>query len=175
MVEKKWLSTISLILQKFAFPLFLLIIGGTAVLESMRITKKYPSSNWLAGPSGFMMIVGGILLLLFLIELVKAIKGFSFADVKVVETSAAEETEADAEDRINNRKMVISFLMLVAYVLILKYLGFAVSSVLYLAANLWILKNPPLRTIITVVVILVLLLFGAPQLGISLPRGIFGF
>ena len=173
MVEKKWLSTISLILQKFAFPLFLLIIGGTAVLESMRITKKYPSSNWLAGPSGFMMIVGGILLFLFLIELVKAIKGFSFADIKVAETAAEE--ESDPEERINNRKMVISFLMLVAYVLMLKYLGFAVSSVIYLAANLWILKNPPLRTIITVVVILVLLLFGAPQLGISLPRGIFGF
>ena len=75
----------------------------------------------------------------------------------------------------NTKKMVISFLLLVVYVLLLKYLGFAVSSVLYLGANLWILKNPPLRTIITVAVILLALLFGAPQLGISLPRGMLGF
>ena len=174
MAEKRWLSVTALILKKFAFPLFLLVIGGTAVLESMRITKKYPSDNWLAGPSGFMMIIGVILLLLFVIELVKALKGFSIPASSPEKVEAASDSK-NTEDAVNTKKMVISFLLLVVYVLLLKYLGFAVSSVLYLGANLWILKNPPLRTIITVAVILLALLFGAPQLGIALPRGMLGF
>lgn len=174
MAGNKKLSVTGLILRQFAFPLFLLVIGGTAVLESMRVTKKYPSDNWLAGPSGFMMIIGVILLLLFVIELVKAIRGFSLSSVKE-EAAVEKQSEKNQEDAINTKKMVLSFLLLVVYVLLLKILGFSLSSVLYLAANLWLLKNPPLRTIITVVVIFLLLMFGAPQLGISLPRGIFGF
>ena len=70
--------------------------------------------------------------------------------------------------------MFISFGLLIVYTVLVKPLGFSIASTLYLGANLRILSNSWKSTIITSVIILVALLFGAPAMGLSLPRGIFG-
>lgn len=171
MKESKCMKIAFNILKESLYALFLLASGSLAVWESMRLTKKYPQSNWFAGPSGFMMIIGCVFLLLCLLELLRLLRKSDL----IKEIAVKERAQKSADEKENSRKMVISFLLLIVYTILIKYLGFSLTSAIYLGVNLWILKNPPLRTIITVVVILVLLLFGAPYMGISLPRGILGF
>lgn len=165
-------SKLSIILKNIAFPLVILAAGGIAVIESNRLTHKYPQDNWFAGPSGFMMIIGIILLILFTIELFKSIKTTKKDIEKNAEVEKKEKTD---EEKGYVRDMIISFLMVCIYILIIKYAGFALASTIYLVANLILLKNPKLRIIITAIVIFLLLLYGAPLAGISLPRGYLGF
>lgn len=183
---KKKLQIISGLAKKYLHLLLLLAAGGTAVLESIRITKKYQPENWLSGPSGFMMILGCLLLALLVFELlsrgVKALLRRRGQAARAEEEArpAAEESEPDqtkaqTDDTKYIRNMICSFAMLIGYTLLIKPAGFALASALYLTGNLLLLKNSLKTTLITVGVILLFLLFGAPVLGISFPRGLLGF
>lgn len=172
MAEKNNKFSLSIVLKNIAFPLVVLAAGGIAVIESNRLTEKYPQDNWFAGPSGFMMIIGIILLVLFVIELFKGLKTMR---VELSKEQCNEKKELSEEEKGFVKDMIISFAMVCIYIIVIRYLGFALASTLYLVANLILLKNPKLRIIITAVVIFLLLLYGAPLAGISLPRGYLGF
>ena len=179
MTDKRSKSVVSIILDRVAFPLFMLVSGGIAIIESNRLDRKYPQEDWWSGPSSFMKILGFIMLVLCLVEAVKAVLGIRKDIRKMREQEAAAESgqkaEKDAKDKEYTKVMLISFAMVLVYIFIIKYTGFALATVIYLTANLVLLKNPPLRIAITAVVILALLLWGAPAMGISLPRGFLGF
>lgn len=179
MTEKRSRPVVSIILDRMAFPLFMLVAGGIAVIESNRLDKKYPQDNWWSGPSSFMRILGLIMLALCCVEVVKAVLGIRKEIRKMQQCEAEAEPTQKAEKETSTKEytkvMLISFAMVLVYIFIIRYTGFALATVLYLTANLILLKNPPLRIAITAVVILALLLWGAPAMGISLPRGFLGF
>lgn len=180
---KSKLQIISGLAKKYLYLLLLLAAGGTAILESNRITRKYQPKHWLSGPSGFIMILGCLLLALLVFELlargVKALRrrrkqAVPEAARPAVKGSGPAQPQAQADTK-PMRNMICSFAMLIAYTLLIKPLGFALSSVLYLTGNLLLLRNSLKTTLITAGVILLFLLFGAPALGISFPRGLLGF
>ena len=187
---KNAMKKVAVFLKKAWYLLLLLAAGGLAIGESIRITDKYQPDNWLAGPSGFIMIVGLLLVVLLLFNVLMNIvhgllkKKHDNTACSAAEASEAEEPvlqasveleEAEKEKQRYARNMWISFGLLIVYTLLIKALGFSISSALYLIANLFLLKNSWKTTVITVIVIFLFLLFAAPLLGMSFPRGIFGF
>ena len=180
-------KTIVSFLRRYWYFLLLIAAGSLAIGESIRITKKYHPSNWLTGPSGFIMILGLVLVALLLFEIMMSIlrakrrakkrasQQVSLQEVQEQEASApAEEASEDKEEKLYTRNMWLSFGLLIVYTLLIKVLGFAISSALYLLVNLLLLKNSWKTTLITVAVILIFLLFVAPMLSMSFPRGLFG-
>jgi len=185
---KRKLLLIGAILKKYWYLLLLTAAGGVAICESIRLTNKYQPKNWLAGTSGFIMILGLALAALLAFELLgrlvraarqkqtrTAAQETADRNESKSETAATPTAEEEANASSSNRRMWLSFGLLVVYTLLIQVLGFAVSSALYLGANLLLLKNSWKSTILTTAVVLVFLLFGAPYLGISFPRGLFGF
>ena len=185
---KKKLLLIGTILKKYWYLLLLTAAGGVTICESIRLTNKYQPKKWLAGTSGFIMILGLVLIVLLIFEIIRRIvvagkQKRTHATTREIEDRqeshgedvAEHEPEKNSDLSSSNRKMWFSFGLLVVYTLLIRVLGFAVSSALYLGANLLLLKNSWKSTVITTAVILSFLLFGAPFLGISFPRGLFGF
>jgi uncharacterized membrane protein len=193
-------KTLLPLLSDALFPLLLAVAGGILVKESLRITAKHKPANWLAGPSGFMMIIGSLLLVFTAIEcaqiimrVVKTERRRIHAPVPVAEqahpkdSSAAitakdimtyqtgEEEQTVEERKRSSLRMLISFGLLVFYALLVKILGFTLASTVYIIANLFALKNSWKVSIITTIVVFSLLYFGAPAMSLSLPRGMFGF
>lgn len=198
MKDKK--ATFLLVLNNALFPLLVAVAGGILVKESLRITAKHNPANWLAGPSGFMMIVGLLLLVLTFVEIIQLIRGVRkrrFQDLKnsqieepstpekgpsevitteTIMTYQTSEEEQTPEDRKKSRlRMIISFCLLVFYTLMVKPLGFTLASTVYIIINLLVLKNSWKLAILTTIVVFALLYFGAPAMSLSLPRGIFSF
>mgnify|MGYP000926067303 CR=1 FL=1 len=176
MTEKKTSKMVSIILDRMAFPLFMFVTGVIAVLESNRLTEKYVDGDWLSGPSSFMMILGLLILAICFIETVRSVFQIR-SDLKKIDehvVATKEDQEKSDEEKGYIKDMIISFAMVLVYIFIIRYTGFALATVIYLAANLTLLKNPIVRIVLTVVVILALLLWGAPAMGISLPRGFLG-
>jgi len=163
------------VIENLAFSFILLVVGLITVLESMRLTRKHVQTNWLASSGGFMMIIGALILLLFLIDLTSSIKKCVIGLKKMETEPDIKAKEAmGTEDKANLMRMLYSFALLGVYTIIIRPLGFPIASTIYIGVNLWLLKNPLLRTIITVVVIFIVLTFGAPAFGLSLPRGFLG-
>lgn len=178
-------KTLAGLLRKYWYFLLLLAAGSLSIGESIRITNKYQPKNWITGPSGFIMILGLLLIALLLFEVLTTVlraakRNKKSAAEAVVQESAAEpaaESETESEDenaKIYTRNMWLSFGLLIVYTLLIKVLGFAISSALYLIINLILLKNSWKSTLITVAVILAFLLFAAPLLSMSFPRGLLG-
>lgn len=187
---KRILESLSGLLRKYWYFLLLLAAGSLAIGESIRITNKYEPSHWLSGPSGFVMILGIAFIALLVFEAIavaarskKQAKKQATEETVVCEEPEKQSIEAEvapseeqvAQQKLHNRNMWLSFGMLIVYTLLIKILGFALSSAVYLVLNLLLLKNNWKVTIITVAAILLFLLFGAPALSMSFPRGIFGF
>jgi|GEM_PF-1031967 len=187
--KEKFLS----LLSEAFFPLLFAVAGGLLISESCRLTAKYNPKVWLIGPSGFMMIIGLLLILLTLVEILKTVlknhkskpimgkledEDSESSDI-TAETINNYETAEDVQTEENKKqsriRMLISFGMLVVYAFLVKPLGFAIASTLFIGVDLKILRNSWKSTIITSVVVFIALLYGAPAMGLSLPRGVFGF
>jgi hypothetical protein len=203
----------------------LLAVGGIGIYESIRITNKHHPKNWLAGPSGFMMIVGCLLVVVFAFEVImkyvryrnrraredkatdnpadkpsdKATDNVDAAMMAAAQADAAQDAAdrsapdaahdvtadaakdagvqakpQDAEAQVHVRNMYYSAGLLIVYTLLIRWVGFSVSSCLYLLANMLLLKNSVKVTVITVLAVLLYMLVGAPALGMSFPRGLLG-
>lgn len=175
-------KTLTGFLRKYWYFLLLLAAGSLSIGESIRITNKYEPKEWITGPSGFIMILGLLLIALLLFEILmnvlrakKRAKKQAAECVKEDVVAASDADETDENEKLYTRNMWLSFGMLIVYTLLIKVLGFALSSALYLTLNLLLLKNSWKSTLITVAVILVFLLFVAPLLSMSFPRGLLGF
>lgn len=161
--------------------LILFVIGGVmSLIEAQRLQTVTNYPNYLAGPSGYMTILGILLLVLALIEVRSSVKTFRKVREERIEMQQAgaeqsnEEQQKDRDEKLHNRKMWVTYAMLIGFLVLIKPLGFMIASLLFLSANLLYLGNSIKTTSITVAVIFLVLYFGAPSMGLSIPRGIFG-
>ena len=180
-MKKQYISQVTAFLKKYWYYLLLTAVGGISIYESCRLTAKYQPQNWLTGPSGFIMILGLALVALLLFEIItQTIRASKRAKTQKESVAVSQSQEphpsSEEEERTpHSRNMWFSFLLLVIYTLLIKPLGFSITSALYLTANMLLLKNSWKTTLITVAVIFLFLLFGAPLMGMSFPRGLLGF
>lgn len=184
--------------KEYTHFILLLIVGSLAVYESIRITSMYSIKDWLSGPSGFVMIIGFLLLFLSFIEglalirlkrrkmqvlplqasvaaTLDALPVLSDKDLKYSKVREDIKEQFVQEDSRNTLNLIISYVLLIVYVITLKPLGFTLSTALYMTSSLLLLKNSWTLTAVTVMVLVAWIMFGAPAMGLSLPRGIFGF
>lgn len=171
------ISTLGIVLVSFGLPVLYLVTGIMALLEARRIQAKLQVEKFFAGPSGYMSIIGVVLLLLFIPEIIEGMKKYKknlqkYAEKQAI-SKASEETEAEKERRINTNRMWIVFLMLTGYIVIMKPLGFFISSIAFLITSMFYLGNKWLTVLITVSVVAVFLYF-CPNFGITLPKGFLG-
>lgn len=183
----KVIRSLTAMRKKHWYPLLLTAVGGISIYESIRLTNKYHPKHWLSGTSGFIMILGLAMVALLVVDsIMRAVRAEKKeCDILAVRaTSCLEElpeellNEEAGEDEAafltHNRKMWVSFGFLLAFALLIQKLGFTLSSTVYLGANMRLLNNSWRKTIITTSVLFLFLLFGAPFLGISFPRGLLG-
>ncbi len=174
-------------LGKYSHLLLAGVFGSIAIVEAIRVGVKYTSESFIAGPGGYMMVVGVGMVGFSLIGAIAGLCGWLRRDYRrrrsnsdmVPVSSQADKAEPDAggklpKDSSRLWKTCLSFLLCVGYVLLIKPLGFTIASLLYLAVNLWLLQNPVRRILFTCVVMFPILSFGLPIVGISVPKGIFG-
>lgn len=159
---------------------YLALVGAcaaAALVESLRIRRSYHAAEFLAGPGGYVMILGVVLLFFALAELAAQIRRSVRGGGAGGTATEAAAGGQDPSDRAagGRRKMQLTFALCVVYVLLVGPLGFTLASLLYLTVNLLLLGNSPKVTAATVGVILVILRFGAPAIGLYLPKGLLGF
>lgn len=147
------------------------VFGIVAIAEALRLGKRYDSEAFITGPGGYMMVVGISLITFALIGVaVGFIRQRRHANVAL----PSRKHDQPQADRSRLLKVVWSFLFCLLYVVLIQWLGFALASILYLAGNLWLLNNPVRRIVLTCLVMLPILIFGLPLIGLSVPKGIFG-
>jgi hypothetical protein len=151
--------------------MLLSLCGLLAVSESRKITKAHTIPNWFSGPSGYIMIVGGLLCLFAVHELYSAIQRWKKGPLK----PADKQDQDSVQQKQLIRDMTVTFLLLPVYLLLIPLLGFNLASIVYMGLNLYILKNSVKSIVVTAIVLFLGMLFLLPPMGISLPRGIFGF
>lgn len=145
--------------------------GLIAMAESLRLGILHKDETFITGPGGYMMVVGVFLIIFSIIGTVAVCLGRRRYTNGILSSVKPDQSPVD-KDRF--RKVVLSFLFCVLYVLLIQFLGFAIASLLYLAVNLWLLQNPVRRIVFTCLVMLPILVFGLPLIGLSVPKGIFG-
>jgi hypothetical protein len=171
------ISLLNMMLISLGLPILYLITGIMALFEAKRIQAKLHVEAFFSGPSGYMSIVGVVLLLLFVPEVIEGINKFKknlqrYAEEQIT-TETHEESVVIEEDRINTNRMWVVFLMLVGYIIVIKRLGFLISSCVFLIVSMLYLGNKWLTMLLTVSIVAVFLVF-CPYFGITLPKGIFG-
>lgn len=165
------------LLESFGLPVLYAVCGVLALVEAIRIQNKLQVDNFFAGPSGYMTILGVILLLLFIPEIKNGIKKYNRLIQKAAQDAEKVKTEEEVEEekteKANSKRMWVFFIMMLLYVAIMKYLGFFISTIIFLVASLYYLGNKWKSILFTTLIIGIFLYF-CPQIGITLPKGIFG-
>jgi len=179
MADSTWTRRAGGLAARFGYLVLLTGCGALALYESLRIRRSYQTGEFLAGPGGYVMVIGVALLLFALGELAVQIRQGvrrrgSESPAPGVRAAADPGTE-DLGRRGARRKMQLTFLLCALYVLLMKPLGFTLASVASLVANLLLLGNRVAVTAATAAVVFVVLRFGVPAIGLYLPRGWLGF
>ena len=150
-------------LQSLWCAALLFLTGGLALRGGVRITRASPKSNWLAGPGGYITLIGGLLLCFALCELILAARG-----TDPVSHSSKAKTSL-------GKKGWTTLIFLALYLLLTPWLGFILASGVFLIGSLRLLGCTFRSMIIVTLAICLGMFFLFPVLGISVPRGWFGF
>ncbi len=172
-----WTRRAGRLAARFGYFALVAVCGAAALVEGLRIGRLRRTAEFLSGPGGYIMILGVVLLLFAAIELAAQLGRTarrSAVGGPPPEAGAGREVSQGAAAG-GRRRMQLTFVMCVVYVLLVRPLGFTLASLLYLTANLLLLGNRPAVMAATVAVVFVILRFGAPAIGLYLPRGLLGF
>ncbi len=148
------------------------LLGVIALAEGYRLGMAFENESFIAGPGGYIFIIGAALTLFSSVMVVKAVIS---RKTPVEGTSEIAKKAQTPEQTRRLKQMRLSFVLCVLYVVLIKPLGFAIASIVYLASSLALLRNSLKTTLITCAVMIPVLYFGLPAIGISVPKGIFGF
>lgn len=141
----------------------LFLTGGLALREGVRITRVSTGSNWLAGPGGYITLIGGLLLCFALCELILAAR-------------AADPVSRSSQAKTSlGKKGWATLIFLALYLLLTPWLGFILASGVFLMGSLRLLGCTFRSMVIVTLAICLGMFFLFPVLGISVPRGWFGF
>jgi hypothetical protein len=143
--------------------------------------------GFVASPKGFIILIGSALLLLSILLIIQAIKKI-FLPVKKEEKTVR---PIEKNESIMPKEVFISMILFLVYVATIRTFGFFINSFILLVIfmTMYYLKEKRVdikdkikirKVILNVVVISIISLFVLQQifvrlLGVSLPKGIFGF
>jgi hypothetical protein len=150
-------------LQGFWCAALLFLTGGLTLREGIRITKRSTESNWLAGPGGYISLIGGLLFCFALWELILAAR----ATEPVSQSSQAKTSFG--------KKGWATLIFLAVYLLLIPWIGFILGSGIFLMGSLRLLGCTYRSMILVTLATCLGMFFLFPALGISVPRGWLGF
>ncbi len=147
------------------------LLLATAVIVMARALPK--SAIISIGPEFMPTVIGVFTLILALILLVTSLKDFK--------SNAAKLAAGEAIEAVDYKRVISSFIVIIAYVMILQPIGFIVSTIVYLPLQMFILAPADKRSVkdiiqlIILAVIFTLVVFFLFRYGfkIILPTGIF--
>ncbi|MGL5433871.1 MAG: tripartite tricarboxylate transporter TctB family protein [Lachnospiraceae bacterium] len=148
---------------------FYVILAAAIIIMARMLPVSTVTS---LGPDFMPTVIGVVTLILALVLLVRSIKEFKNPNAKT-----AEEEEEDAD----YKRVISSFIVVVAYVMILKPIGFIISTIVYLPIQMFILSPEEGRngqsavklTLLSVIFTLVVFFLFRYGFKIILPSGIF--
>jgi hypothetical protein len=166
------------------YVLLVCTLGVVGIIEGLRVDAKVQSASFLSGPGGYLTIIGISLLLFGIIDIIRQLI-LRHTSKRVPDVARMDNTQGADRTRIHltldrssmgpTMKMQLSYVLCVVYVLLIRPLGFTVATILYLVANLWVLSNKTKTIVFTAIVMFFILRFGLPAMGLSVPKGIFGW
>ena len=148
---------------------FYIILAAAIIIMAMMLPK---SAVMDIGPDFMPLVIGSATLILAVWLLVLSVKNFK-VNAKLAETAEIEECDY--------KRVLGSFIVILAYVMILKPIGFIISTILYLPIQMFILSpsderdGKSLVRLILITVIFTMVVFFLFRYGfkIILPAGIF--
>ena len=148
---------------------FYVILAAAIIVMAMMLPK---SAVMDIGPDFMPLVIGSVTLILAIWLLVLSVKNFK-ANAKLAEMAEIEECDY--------KRVISSFIVILAYVMILKPIGFIISTILYLPIQMFILSPADERdgksivklTLITVIFTMVVFFLFRYGFKIILPAGIF--
>lgn len=141
------------------------IPGILTLVQGLKLNKEFPKDAWLARPGSYLIIIAGALLCFACIEVYQRYNSKKSPEAK----------PAEPQEKTSDKKIMISLLYLFGYILLIPVLGFALTSIIFLALVMLMLKNSVKSIVITAVIISLFVYVILPRLGISLPYGIWNF
>lgn len=180
------MKVIILLLKREGYVVLISLLGILGIAEGLRVDATVRSANFLSGPGGYLTIIGISLLLFGIIDIIRQL--IMRQREHLSQRSQMDHDEAtriatfdwkglltlDRSRMTPNVKMRLSFILCIFYVLIIQPLGFTIATIIYLVANFWLLSNKTKTILFTVVVMFIILRFGLPAMGLSVPKGLFG-
>ena len=148
----------------------LMVVGGLAIGLGTRIEVLGLGQNADPGPRMMPLVLGGILALGGLYELARGLIGRR-------STGKAEESEGEAQTSLPKgaiQRMLVLFVGLVAYVALVGYLGFALSTLVFATLMMWWLGVKwPVALSTTLGLLVVIHLLFVQVFKVQLPAGVF--
>lgn len=165
------------------YTIILAVLGLLATIEGVKVGVSYGGNFW-SGPGGYLTIIGCVLLFFALVDSILGDrnKGKGPPVAMHEQQEILPPPSANHWQLIVKRhemtpviKMRLTLILCILYILLIQPLGFVIASLVYLALNMWLLNNPTKSIVSTLVVLFCILRYGLPLMGLSIPKGIFGF
>lgn len=153
-------------------PLFILISGTLYYLQVSSLSK--PEVNLILIEPIFFLLVAFILFY-FVREIYKARTNRKKA-IKENHAVQTDEAENEPDENNNIKKIIVFFLLTTLFVFTMEYIGFVISSFIYMISLMLYLKVKSYKQIIMIPIFTILLLYFSFELwlNIRLPQGFFG-
>ncbi|TPV51106.1 tripartite tricarboxylate transporter TctB family protein [Pseudarthrobacter phenanthrenivorans] len=164
-----------------AIPAVLLVIAALAVIDGLRVVTTGRPGD---AQSGWFVVALGVCLAFFVIissqwrEIRESFSSPSRHGADVEAGTKAANTEADAGQGQRNpylRQVLLALGLIIIWALALPWLGFAISSALFLASFMMLVgRRKVMTSILLALIISAVTAYGFSAMGVFLPRGIFG-
>lgn len=142
------------------------------IFMAMTFTISDPVSKGDIGPKAWPQLLAGLMIVLSIFNIIIAIKN---SNKNNVEGSQQENKDKSSDDELAYpQNLWISLLLLCIYTFSINFLGFVVSTALFVITNMYImgLKNKKNLLIVSIFIVAVLVIIFPVLLRVPLPRGI---
>lgn len=142
-----------------------IILSVFMLISSSQFTSGFNQES--LGAAGFPRLIAIIILILAIINLIKGLRNNS------------KSTNMTIKEIFNEYKFVIILLTIFfVYIVLMKYIGFVLSTMIFLLSSQWILSNKSKKNIPIIIIITLLISLGAyffftSYLTVVFPAGIF--
>ncbi|MDW0116126.1 tripartite tricarboxylate transporter TctB family protein [Sporosarcina thermotolerans] len=120
--------------------IFLLVVS--VIMFSATLSFKKLTST-AVGPAFMPQIIAGLIALMAIAIIIQGIRSVKAEREK--ESSADAVVEKDPKDEVTYRPVILSFILMAVYVVVLPFVGFLITTAVYMFTQMMILSDKPER------------------------------
>ncbi|WP_339251615.1 tripartite tricarboxylate transporter TctB family protein [Sporosarcina sp. FSL W8-0480] len=123
--------------QSGIFLLIVSVIMFSATLSFKKLTTS------LVGPAFMPQVIAGLIALMALAIIIQGIRNVKAERVK--EASSDVVTKKDPKDEVTYRPVILTFILMAVYVAVMPFVGFLITTAVYMFIQMMILSDKPER------------------------------